>query len=68
MRRITGGRPGLSANRNAGVRDARAPLVLFTDNDTIPVPQLVSEHLAWHRSHPAPEVARARATCAGRPS
>lgn len=57
VRRITGGRPGLSANRNAGVRDARAPLVLFTDNDTIPVPRVVSEHLAWHRGHPAAEVA-----------
>jgi GT2 family glycosyltransferase len=56
-RRVTGTRPGLSANRNEGLRQARAPLVLFTDNDTIPVPRLVSEHLAWHRRHPEPEVA-----------
>lgn len=57
VRRLTGGIPGASANRNAGRRAARAPLVLLTDNDTIPVPRLVSEHLAWHERHPAEEVA-----------
>lgn len=57
VKRITGDRPGASANRNAGVRNSRAPLVLFTDNDTMPVAGLVSEHLAWHRRHPEPEVA-----------
>ena len=51
-RRIIGRRPGLSANRNTGWRAADAPLILFTDNDTIPVPALVSEHLAWHRDNP----------------
>src|SRR3712207_5516647 len=29
-----GGRPGASANRNRGSHLARAPIVLFTDNDT----------------------------------
>jgi GT2 family glycosyltransferase len=57
VRRLTGHRPGLSANRNTGWRAARAPLVLFTDNDTIPVASVVREHLAWHRRHPAPEIA-----------
>lgn len=57
VRRVTGARPGLSANRNAGRRAAIAPLVLFTDNDTIPVRGLLSEHLAWHRRHPETEVA-----------
>ncbi len=56
VRRITGRMPGLSANRNTGWRQARAPLILITDNDTIPVPRLVSEHLAWHRRHPEEEV------------
>lgn len=57
VRRITPERPGLSANRNAGRRAAGAPIVLFTDNDTIPVPGLVSEHLRTHERNPEPEVA-----------
>ena len=57
LRRVIGRRPGLSANRNTGWRLAEAPLVLFTDNDTIPVPAMVSEHVSWHRQHPEPEVA-----------
>jgi GT2 family glycosyltransferase len=57
VRLLSGGIPGLSANRNVGWRAAEAPIVLFTDNDTIPVPQLISEHLAWHRRFPAEEVA-----------
>ena len=57
VRRLTGHRPGLSANRNAGWRAAAAPIVLFTDNDTIPVPEFVAEHLAWHAENPEDEVA-----------
>src|SRR3954471_8649284 len=57
VRRLTGHVAGLSANRNTGWRAARAPVVLFTDNDTIPVPALVSRHLAHHREHPESEVA-----------
>lgn len=51
-RLLTGSRPGLSANRNTGWKAASAPLVLITDNDTIPGPDLVAEHLAWHRRFP----------------
>ena len=29
--------------------------MLFTDNDTIPVPKLISEHLRWHRRYPEAE-------------
>jgi GT2 family glycosyltransferase len=57
VRMIRGNRPGLSANRNAGFGAARAPLVLFTDNDTLPEPQLVREHLEWHARYPDEEVA-----------
>jgi glycosyltransferase involved in cell wall biosynthesis len=56
VRRLTGHIPGLSANRNTGWHAARTPLVLFTDNDTIPRPRLVSEHVAWHRRNRAEEV------------
>ena len=52
VRRLTGTRPGASANRNTGWREAQAPVVLFTDNDTVPVPGLVSAHLARHARHP----------------
>jgi GT2 family glycosyltransferase len=48
VRRLSGEVAGASGARNTGWRAARAPLVLFTDDDTIPVPALVSEHLAWH--------------------
>lgn len=57
VRRLTGTIPGLSSNRNVGWRAARAPIVLFTDNDTIPHADLVREHLAWHEGNPAEEVA-----------
>jgi GT2 family glycosyltransferase len=56
VRRISGPAPGLSANRNRGWRAARAPLVMFTDNDTIPVRRLVSEHLSWHAQHDSEEM------------
>jgi len=49
-------RPGASAARNTGWRAARAPLVLFLDDDIVPTETLVSEHLSWHASNPRPEV------------
>lgn len=57
VRRLTGHVGGLSANRNAGWAAARAPIVLFTDNDTIPIPQLVARHLVAHQRHPEEQVA-----------
>jgi GT2 family glycosyltransferase len=55
LRRIAGPEPGLSANRNAGRRAAEGRLVMFTDNDTIPVPRLVAEHLRAHENLPGEE-------------
>jgi len=52
LRVLNGTAPGLSANRNTGWRAAEANVVLFTDNDTIPVPRLVAEHRDWHRVYP----------------
>jgi GT2 family glycosyltransferase len=57
VRRLVGRVRGLSANRNTGWAASRAPIVLFTDNDTIPVTGFVSSHLASHRAHPEVEVA-----------
>ena len=57
VRIVRGETPGLSANRNLGRRVARAPLVMFTDNDTIPQPRLLAEHLEWHARNPREETA-----------
>lgn len=43
---------GLAAARNHGIREARGELFLFTDDDIIPAPNLVAEHLAWHLKYP----------------
>jgi GT2 family glycosyltransferase len=51
----SGGR-GASAARNKGLREAGTDLVLFLGDDILAQPQLVSEHLGWHRLHPAAEV------------
>src|SRR3954449_11717810 len=57
VRRLSGDVAGLSANRNTGWQAARAPVVLFTDNDTIPVKGLVRRHVEAHAANPEHEVA-----------
>ncbi len=56
VRSLVRPRPGASAARNTGWRAARAALVLFLDDDVLPEPQLLSEHLGWHARHPGREV------------
>jgi GT2 family glycosyltransferase len=51
-RRVQSPKAGASAARNMGWRESRAPLVLFIDDDILPEPPLVAEHLEWHRRHP----------------
>ncbi len=48
--------PGASAARNVGWRAARAPLILFLDDDILALPSLVAEHLSWHAENPEEEV------------
>ncbi len=43
---------GLSAARNYGIRQAKAGIVLFHDDDEIPALNLVEEHITWHEKHP----------------
>ena len=42
---------GVAAARNAGVAAARAPLILFLDDDVVPAPDLVAVHLQLHENH-----------------
>jgi len=39
---------GPAAARNRGVREAAAPLILFIDDDVVPEPTLIAEHLRLH--------------------
>jgi GT2 family glycosyltransferase len=55
-RRLQASRPGASSARNEAWRAATAPLVLFLDDDVLPEPGLVAEHLEWHRRHPGEEI------------
>ena len=44
--------PSASLARNTGADHARAPLVIFLDDDIAPAPSFVSAHLAAHDSEP----------------
>ncbi len=39
---------GVAATRNHGVQEANGKLILFIDDDVMPVPQLIAEHLRVH--------------------
>ncbi len=43
---------GLATARNAGIRAAEGRIVLFSDDDDVPSPELVAEHLRSHREYP----------------
>jgi glycosyltransferase involved in cell wall biosynthesis len=47
---------GPAAARNRGVHLARAPLVLFVDDDVIATPALIDEHVATHSREPGDTV------------
>lgn len=56
IRHLSAATSGASAARNSGWRAAKAAVILFIDDDILPGPRLVAEHLEWHRRHPAEEV------------
>ena len=55
-RRLQASRPGASAARNVGWQAASSELILFLDDDILPEPPLVAEHLRWHAAHPEEQV------------
>jgi glycosyltransferase involved in cell wall biosynthesis len=48
VRHVPGPYTGRAGARNAGIAEARAPVVLFTDADIIAAPDLLARHLAHH--------------------
>lgn len=48
---------GLGAAKNAGVAASRAPILLFMDDDDVPAPSLLTEHLRTHESYPQKHIA-----------
>lgn len=43
---------GPAAARNLGIRQATSSIVLFTDSDIVPRPELVEQHMESHRKEP----------------
>lgn len=43
---------GQAKARNCAIREARGALLLMGDDDIIPAPHFVEEHLAWHEKYP----------------
>jgi GT2 family glycosyltransferase len=47
---------GPAAARNQGIREARAEIILFTDDDVVPNHDLVFQHVEWHKERPEDSV------------
>ncbi len=54
--RVPGEGAGASHKRNAGIRAATAPLIVFLDDDVVPRPDVIRRHRTWHEAHPQPEM------------
>ena len=57
FRFFTQSNSGPAAARNRGIGEARAPLILFLGDDTVPEPPLLAVHARAHREWPADRVA-----------
>ncbi len=47
---------GLSTARNNGIKAAIGQIVLFSDDDDVPSPELISEHILSHEKNPDPDI------------
>lgn len=45
---------GAAVARNTAIAHARSELLLFSNDDTFPIPSLLRDHLAFHAAHPEP--------------
>jgi GT2 family glycosyltransferase len=52
LRALTQPNQGVAAARNNGLKQATADLILFLDDDVVPSPQLIAEHVRMHTAHP----------------
>src|SRR5581483_11374605 len=43
---------GLAKGRNAGIAAAKGERIIFIDDDVLPLPNFVQEHLRSHDAHP----------------
>jgi glycosyltransferase involved in cell wall biosynthesis len=57
LRYLAQSNSGANRARNRAAQAARAPLLLFINDDTIPTPLMLQEHLEGHVEHPEPGVA-----------
>ena len=52
IRCVANPKKGQASARNHGIREAQGNLILLADDDIIPAPALVAEHVAWNRKYP----------------
>jgi len=57
LRPLTQGNSGVSVARNHGLEYAQSPWILFLDDDVVPAPHLVEEHVTALRAEPDDKVA-----------
>lgn len=48
IRPVLQGNQGVAVARNHGIQEARGEIIIFIDDDVVPAPQLVSEHMRIH--------------------
>lgn len=53
IRYLANPKKGPGPARNYGIREAKGALILLGDDDIIPSPTLVAEHVSWNRKYPA---------------
>lgn len=52
LRRLHQSNRGQASARNLGISQTTGEIILFADDDIIPAPNLLTEHLGWHDRYP----------------